>query len=97
MTDFNLANSDFFPNKVYVEFDMFSALMLDRVGGEVNGRNIVTIDYRGLSNGDMELEKEIPDPTSFSNSISNASVFRLYTGPGYGSLTFGGPGDKVVS
>jgi hypothetical protein len=43
MKDANITKSHTFPNKVDVNLHMFSALMLDRVLGHVNGADIITI------------------------------------------------------
>jgi hypothetical protein len=46
-----------FPHKVEVNLDMLRALVLNAVGGEVDGANIVTVDEGALHQWSMNLLK----------------------------------------
>jgi hypothetical protein len=96
MKDANITKSNTFPNKVEVNLHMFSALMLDRILGHVNGADIVTIHKSRLAQRSMKLSEELPQPSSFSNGIGNCSIFSLSTGVGNGVLALGRPRDEIV-
>jgi len=44
MQDMNITSSNLLPNEMEVNLDVLGALMLNRVGGHVDGANVVTID-----------------------------------------------------
>jgi hypothetical protein len=44
MKNLHFSDGNLFASEVEVELDMFRLLMLDRVGGEVHGADVVTID-----------------------------------------------------
>jgi hypothetical protein len=46
-----------FPHKVEVNLDMFCALVLNEVGGEVDDADIVTVDEGALHQQSVELLK----------------------------------------
>jgi hypothetical protein len=48
-----------FPNEVEVDLDMLGVLMLNAVGGEVDGADVVTIDESALRQWGMELLEEL--------------------------------------
>ena len=47
MKNMNVTKSDTFSNKVQVDLHMLSPLMLNWVAGEVDGADVVVVDYRG--------------------------------------------------
>lgn len=49
MEDTKCTQRNFISNKMDVDLDMFGALMTDRVGGEIDGGNIVTINECSLA------------------------------------------------
>jgi hypothetical protein len=46
-----------FPHKVEVDLDMLHALVLNGVGGEVDGADVVTVDECALCQRSVELLK----------------------------------------
>jgi hypothetical protein len=44
MQDVDITDGHAFPHKVEVDLDMFCALVLNGVGGEVDGADIITVD-----------------------------------------------------
>ena len=46
----NVSKRHLFPNKVDVQLNMLGAAMVDRVGGEVDGGDVVAIDHGGFGN-----------------------------------------------
>jgi hypothetical protein len=46
--DTDITDCNAFPNEVEVDLDMLHTLVLNRVGGEVDGADIVVVDERAL-------------------------------------------------
>jgi hypothetical protein len=55
--DANITNGHTFSHKVEVDLDMLRVLVLNRVGGEVDDANIVTVDESALRQRSVELLK----------------------------------------
>jgi hypothetical protein len=48
MQDADITDGNTFPDKVEVDLNMLCALVLNGVGGEVDGTNVVTVDESAL-------------------------------------------------
>jgi hypothetical protein len=48
MQGVDITNGNAFPNEVEVDLDMLCTLVLNRVGGEVDGTDIVIVDESAL-------------------------------------------------
>ena len=46
----NMAKSHLIPNKMDIKLNVLGATMMNRVGGEVDGEDVVAVDDRGLLN-----------------------------------------------
>jgi hypothetical protein len=55
--DADNTNGHTFPHKVEVDLDMLRALVLNGVGGEVDGTDVVTVDEDALHQWSVELLK----------------------------------------
>jgi hypothetical protein len=55
--DADITDDHAFPHKVEVDFDMLHALVLNRVGGEVDNVDVVTVDEGALHQHSVELLK----------------------------------------
>jgi len=55
MQDTKITNSNSLPDKVKIDLNVFSALMLDRVGGHVKCNDVVTIHQCGMLERSMQL------------------------------------------
>jgi hypothetical protein len=55
--DANITDGYTFPHKVEVNLDMFHTLVLNGVGGEVDGADIATVDEGVLCQWSVELLK----------------------------------------
>jgi hypothetical protein len=76
--DTKVAKRDLLPNEVYVELDVLRAVMMDGVGGEVDGRDIVAKDNRGfVDDRTVKLAEQLREPTTFGDSIGHCAVFHL--------------------
>jgi hypothetical protein len=53
--DTDITNGHMFPHKVEVNLDMFCALVLNGVGGEVDGVDVVAVDEGALRQWSVEL------------------------------------------
>ena len=62
-----------------VDFDMFGALMLYRVGGEVDGTDIVIVDNGSVRERVIKLNQQGLKPTDFRNTVSDGPVFGFGT------------------
>jgi hypothetical protein len=96
MEDTDIAKSNMFLNEVNVDLHMFGALMLNWVGGHVD-RTDVTIYQGRLRQRSVQFSQELSKPGSFSNGISNNTVFFFSTGARNRVLALGRPGDQVVA
>jgi len=97
MEDPNIADSDPVANEVQVDLHMLRPLMLDGVGGEVHGADVVAVDERGLGERAMELRQELSKPGRLRHAVSDNTVLHLGTGAGDHLLPLGRPGDKVAA
>ena len=59
MEDPNIGDSDPVANEVQVDLHMLRLLMLNGVGGEIHGANVVAVDERALGERAMELRQEL--------------------------------------
>jgi hypothetical protein len=55
--DVDITDSHTFPHKVEVDLDMFRALVLNDVGGEVDTADVVAVDEGALRQLSMDLLK----------------------------------------
>jgi hypothetical protein len=46
--DADITDGNAFPNEVEVDLDMLHTLMLNRVVGEIDGTNVITVDESAL-------------------------------------------------
>jgi hypothetical protein len=71
-----------------VNLHMLRPLMLNRVGGEVHGTDVVTVDERAV-----KLSQELSKSGRISHTTSNSPVLRLSTRAGDNQLSLGRLGD----
>lgn len=84
-------------NKVEVELDMLRALMLDEVGGEVHGADVVTIDKGAPRQRTVQLLEQLTKPRRLSDAIGHGAVLGLRAGAGDDGLPLRRLGDDIVS
>jgi hypothetical protein len=87
----NLPQSHLLMNEVDIDLNMFRATVMDRIGRHVNRANIVTVDNGCHGVGNMELLKQLAQPTTLGHSMCNCPVLGLSTGARDGRLAFRGP------
>ena len=79
MEDPDAPKSHLLTNKVYIELNMLRSTMMDRVGGEVDGGDVVAVDERGLVNITKQLLEQLTELRAFSNGVSHCSILSLGT------------------
>ena len=77
MEDPNVANSHPVTNEVQVNLHMLRPLMLNRVGGEVHGADVVAVDEGAPTERLVELEEELAQPGRLSHAVSHGAVLNL--------------------
>jgi hypothetical protein len=97
MANPNIANCHPVSNEVQVNLHMLRPLMLNRVGGEVHGADVVAVDKRALGERAAKLSQELSEPGRLSHAVSNSPVLRLSTRARDHRLSLGRPGDQVAA
>lgn len=82
MENVDLLDGDLAVDEVKINLHMLGSLMLNGVGGYVDDVDFVAVDKSALGQWAMELVKQLAQPSRFSNSISDDTVFNLNTGVG---------------
>jgi hypothetical protein len=93
----NISNSHSITDEMQVNLHMLRPLMLNRVGGEVHGANVVAIDKRALGERAVKLSQELSEPGRLSHAVSNNPVPRLSTRARDHRLSLGRLGDQVAA
>jgi hypothetical protein len=62
---------------VRCNLNMLATLILNGVGGEVDGADVVTVDQSGPRQGVVQLHKQLTKPTRFCHAVSHGTVLRL--------------------
>jgi hypothetical protein len=96
MEDADLTDGNLLSNKMKINLHMLGALMLNEVGGEVHGADVVTVDKGALRWRDMELVEQLSQPSGLSHAVGNGTILSLSAGAGDDSLPLGRPGNQVV-
>jgi hypothetical protein len=65
--------------------------MLNGVGGEVDGADIVTVDEAGRIQRVVQLLQELPQPGGFGDSVGNNAVLGLGARSRNSGLSLGRP------
>ena len=97
MEDPNIADSDPVANEVQVDLHMLRPLMLNGVGGEIHGADVVAVDERAPGERAVKLRKELSEPGRLRHAVSDSLVLLLSTGAGDNRLPLGRPGDKFAA
>ena len=83
MHDADITNSNTLQHEVKINLNVLGAWMLDRVGGHVDGADVVTIDQGSTSRRCMKLKEKLAQPGGFGNTISHSTVLCLCAGSGH--------------
>ena len=93
----NLSQGDLLTDEVNVNLNVLRATMMNGVGYHVDSADIVVVDNRRRSNGNMELLQELAQPATLGHHMSNSIVLWFCTGAGDRGLTLGGPRNQIVT
>ena len=80
MKDTKITNGNPLPDEVEVNLNMLGALMLNRIGGHVDGADVVTIHQCGLAEGGVQLLQELTQPGSLGDTISHCAILNFCIG-----------------
>jgi hypothetical protein len=97
MEDTDLTNDNLLSDEMKINLHMLRALMLNGVGGEVHGADVVAVDESATRWRSLELMQEMAQPGGLSHTIGDGTVLGFNAGAGDDSLPLGRPGDQVVS
>jgi hypothetical protein len=97
MLDFDMAKSDVFTDEVEIDLDVLCALVLNWVAGHVDGADVVTKDHCGTAEGGVKLKKELAEPGGLGHGVGDNTILSFGTATGDSHLSFGRPGDEVVT
>jgi hypothetical protein len=62
---------------------MLGSLVLDGIGGEVNGTDFVTINNGCAMDRVVEFHEKLAQPASFSGTIGHSTILGFCTRPGH--------------
>jgi hypothetical protein len=77
MEDVDLTNDNLLSNKMKINLHILGALMLNEIGGEVHGANIIAVDESALRQRDLEFMEQLTQPGGLSHTIGNDTIFGL--------------------
>jgi hypothetical protein len=77
MQDTDITNGNTFPDEVKVDLDMIHTLVLNGVGGEVDGADVIAVDESALGQRSMELLEELSKPTSFNHVVVHGMILSI--------------------
>jgi hypothetical protein len=89
MEDVDLTDGDLLSNKMEINLHMLGVLILNGVGGEVNGTDIVTVDMDAPRRRALELIEQLPLSSGLNHTISDGMVLSLHAGTKDDNLSFG--------
>jgi hypothetical protein len=96
MEDADLADGNLLLDKMKINFHMPGAMMLNRVGGEVHGADVVAVDNGAPRRRGLELVEQLTQLSDLSHAVGNDTILGLSAGAGDDGLPLGRPGNQVV-
>jgi hypothetical protein len=93
----NITDSHPVTNEMQVNLHMLRPLMLNQVGGEVHGADVVAVDKGALGERAVKLGQELSKSGHLHHAVSSSPVLRLSTRAGDNRLSLGRPGDQVAA
>ena len=93
MKNSKITNGNPLPNEVEINLNMLGSLMLNRIGGHVDGADVITIDQRSALRRSIELKEKLAQPGGFGDAIGHGTILSFSTRPGYCVLPLRRPGD----
>ena len=82
MKNVNSSTGDLFVDEVKIDLDMFRALVLDGVGGEVDDADVVAEDQGARGQRTVELLEQLAEPGRLIHAVCHGAVLGLGAGAG---------------
>jgi hypothetical protein len=92
----DLTDDDSLSDKMKINLHMFGALMLNGVGGEVHGADVVAVDESVPRRRTLELMEQLAQPGGLSHAVGDGVVLGFRAEPRNDRLSLGRPGHQVV-
>jgi hypothetical protein len=96
MEDADLTDDNFLSDKMKINLHMLGALMLNGIGGEVHGADIVIVDEGAPRRRGLELVEQLTQPGGLSHAVGNGTILGLSAGAGDDGMPLDRPGNQVV-
>jgi hypothetical protein len=96
MEDADLTDGNLLSDKMKINLHMLSVLMLNGVGGEVHGANIIAVDKCAPRWWGLELVEQLTQSGGLSHAVGNDMILSLSAGAGDDGLPLDRPGNQVV-
>jgi hypothetical protein len=88
----DLTDCDSLSDKMKINLYMYGALMLNGVGGEVHGADVVTVDESAPRRRTLELMEQLAQPGCLSHAVGDGAVLGFRTVLRDDRLSLGRPG-----
>ena len=75
-----MAKGHLFPNKMNIQLNMLGLSMMHQVSREVDRRDVVAVDHRGMVNMARELLKQLAKPRTLGDGVGHRTIPSLSTG-----------------
>jgi hypothetical protein len=76
----HIPDDDTLANEVEVELDMLCALLLNGIGGEIHGTDVITVDKSAPCQRTVQLLEQLTKLCRLSDTISHSEVLGLGAG-----------------
>jgi hypothetical protein len=96
MENADLTDGNLLSDKMKINLYMLGALMLNGIGGEVHGADVVVVDNGAPRRRGLELMEQLSQPSGLSHAIGNGTILGLSAGAGDAGLLLSRPGNQVV-
>jgi hypothetical protein len=96
MEDADLTDGNLLSDKMKINLHMLRALMLNGVGGEVHGVDVVAVDESAARWWSLEIMQELAQPGGLNHTIGDGTVLGFDVGERDNSLPIGRLGNQVV-
>src|SRR4051812_10908006 len=97
MKNTNSSNGNLLPNKVNIKLDVLRPTMLNRIGREIYGADVVTVNNSGSVHRMSQFLQKMIKPTCLSNDSSHPTVFSLCTRARNSGLPARRPRHQVIT
>jgi hypothetical protein len=93
MEDADLTDGNLLSHEMKINLHMLCALILNGVGGEVHGTDVVTVNKSAVQWRSLELMQELVQPSGLSHTIGDGTILGFGAGAGDDNLPLHRPGD----